>query len=358
MRPSQLGVWPPLPPGVYLRHPAPVLPFPLQEPGCRLFRKARHALFEGVRALGLEPGDEVLMPAYHHGSEVEALIRAGVGCRFYDPTSALEPDADELDALLGPRVRALYLIHYLGFPQDAPGWLAWCRQRGLMLIEDAAQAWLGSIAGRPLGSFGDLAIFCLYKTVGVPDGAALLSVRPAAPSSDGHPLGTYKLARRHGAWLISRSGLLATVGVHLEGGWLPPQQELALGDTTAPPFSATGPLLRRLLKPDPRTSRQQNYRLLLEELADLTPTAFARLPAGAAPFAFPIQSDDKAGLLQRLQRHGISPLNLWAFPHPALPAERFPQAAELRSRLVGLPVHQELRSRDLERIVRAARGGR
>jgi CelD/BcsL family acetyltransferase involved in cellulose biosynthesis len=352
---TQLGVWPPLPPQAYLRRPAPSLPFPLSDPGCRLFRKGRHALYHGVRGLGLGDGDEVLMPAWHHGSEVEALLAAGVTPRFYDVGGDLAPDAGELEALLGPRVRALYLIHFLGFPQDAPGWLAWCRARGLLLLEDAAQGWLGSIGDRPLGSFGDLAIFSLYKTVAVPDSGALVSNRPPDPSFDGRSIGLYKVGRRHGAWAISRSALLAAVGVRLEGGWVAPEQELALGDPHTPPFRAVDLLLPRLLGGDPTAARQANYRVLLAELADHVPEPFARPPEGASPFAFPVQDADKAGLLARLKEHGISPLDFWAYPHPALAAERFPNAARLRRRLVGLPVHQHLRRGDLERIVTAVR---
>jgi dTDP-4-amino-4,6-dideoxygalactose transaminase len=356
MRASQLGVWPPLPPHVYLRSPAPRLPFPFEEPGCRLFRKARHALHHGVRALGLGDGDEVLMPAWHHGSEVEALLRAGITPRFYEGGPGLEPDADELEGLLGPHVRALYLIHYLGFAQDSPGWLAWCRARGLLLLEDAAQGWLGSIGERPLGSVGDLAVFCPYKTVALPDIGVLVSSRPPDPRFAGRASGLYKLSRRHAAWLISRSALAAAVGVRLEGGRVPPEEEVALGEVDAPPFQVTGVLLPRLLGADPLRRRRANYRVLLSELAERVLEPFARLPEGASPFAFPVEADDKAPLLARLKKHGISPLDFWAFPHPALPAERFPLAARLRTRIVGLPVHQELRPHDLERIVTAVRG--
>jgi CelD/BcsL family acetyltransferase involved in cellulose biosynthesis len=350
---SQLGVWPPLPPHVYLHRPVPRLPFPIEEPGCRLFRKGRHALYYGVQALGLGDGDEVLMPAWHHGSEVEALLRAGITPRFYEVGSSLTPDADELEALLGPCVRALYLIHYLGFPQDAARWLAWCRARGLLLLEDAAQGWLGSIGDRPLGSFGDLSIFCLNKTVGFPDCGALLSGRPPDPPFYGRASGLYKLGRRHAAWLISRSALLAAVGTGMEGGWVSPEQEIALGEIHDPPFQAVGVLLPRLLSGDPSAKRRANYRMLLAELAEHVPEPFAQLPEGASPFTFPVEADDKARLLARLKEHGISPLNFWALPHPALPVERFPLTA--RRHIVGLPVHQELRLQDLERIVTAVK---
>ena len=180
-----LEAWPPLPPGAWLRRPAARLPYPLEEESCALYSRARHALFLGLRALGLEAGDEVLMPAYHHGSEVEAAIRAGLSCAFYEGNERLEPDPEELGRLVGPRTRVLHLTHFLGFPQDAGRWRAWCDERGLLLVEDAAQAWLAQDASGPVGRAGDLVVFCLYKTLGVPDGAALVLRGAAAPAVPG-----------------------------------------------------------------------------------------------------------------------------------------------------------------------------
>src|SRR4028118_203378 len=143
----------PLPFAPYVRRPSTKLPFPFDDPRCRIFSRSRHGLFTGLRSLGLGTGDEVLVPAYHHGAEVEALIQAGIVCRFYDAGLHLEPDERELDALLGPRVRALYLTHVMGFPQDAAYWRSWCDKRELLLIEDAAQAWLSSRDGKSVGSY-------------------------------------------------------------------------------------------------------------------------------------------------------------------------------------------------------------
>ena len=122
---GRLSIWAPLRPGAYLRRPVSELPFPLEEPGCRLYEFARQRLFNGLEVLGLGPGDEVLVPAYNHGSEVEVLSRAGVTCRFFDSSEDLAPDEHVLERLLGPSTRALYLIHHLGFPQAAPRWRRW-----------------------------------------------------------------------------------------------------------------------------------------------------------------------------------------------------------------------------------------
>src|SRR6266498_5145150 len=100
---GRLDVWPPLSPVSHLRPPAGTGQFPLAEPGVALFARARHGLFLGVRALGLLPGDEILAPAYHHGSEIEALVQAGLEPRFYEATETLEPDEAELEQLLTAR---------------------------------------------------------------------------------------------------------------------------------------------------------------------------------------------------------------------------------------------------------------
>jgi dTDP-4-amino-4,6-dideoxygalactose transaminase len=351
---SRLSTRPPLPPATYVRRPTPtsILPFPFGQPYLQMFTKARYAIWHGVRALGLRPGDEVLMPAYHCGLEVEPIVRAGVVCRFYDLDESFEPRPNDLEDLLGLRSRALYLIHYLGFAQDSRSWLRWCRERGLLLIEDAAQAWLASTGGQPLGSFGDLAVFSLTKTLGVPDGGVLLSRRPLPPQPPGRGLGVKGIAERHAAWLLSRSNVLATLGARLDGSDedVPPDQEYALGNPDTPSVIATRALVRRLLGNDPRTKRQRNYRFLLDTLHDLVPKPFAQLPEDASPFVFPIETNDKAMLLTHLKERGIRALDFWSIPHPSLPPTGFPHTAGLRTRIVGLPVHQELRPSDLSRI--------
>jgi perosamine synthetase len=359
---GRLAVPPPLPPAVYRRQPARQLPFPLDQPGCVLFARGRHAIWHGVRALGLAPDAVVLVPAYHCSTEIEALLRAGVGCRFYEASDSLAPDEDELAELLDERVVALYLIHYLGFPQDVVRWRRWCDAHGLLLIEDAAQGWFGTIDGRPMGSFGDLSIFTLYKTLGVPDGAAVLPRQwlRAPPRRGALRLGTVGI--RHAEWLLSRSALLTAVADrwHSDLQWVhrevdPAMTSYVLGDPDSPPARSTRFLLPRLIDPTVAERRRANYRRLLDELGDAVAKPFARLSDGASPWAFMIDTADKQGFMERLLRHRIRALNFWSEPHPSLPAETFPRAASLRARLVGIPVHQELRERDLARLGPAVR---
>lgn len=344
----------PLPLSVWARPRSASLPFPLGEPTCRLFSRGRHALWHGIRAAGLVPGDEVLAPAYHHGSEIETLIRSGLRCRFYEATETLEPDEGELGHLLGPRTRALHLTHHLGFPQDAERWRRWCDDRGLVLIEDAAQAWLATRAGRPVGAAGDFAIFCLYKTFGIPDGAALYARSPLSGSVDDRSLALGAIAFDHALWLTTRSAFLSRIAerFYRQRRYVA-ERDFALGDPSRGPSAATVVALPRVVRVDAAARRRANYLCLLLVLGDRAPAAFRRLPAGASPFVFPIESEDKPNTLRRLRSCGVRAIDVWSVPHPALPVDDFPGAASLRAKVIGLPVHQEMREQDVASVVDA-----
>ena len=161
-----LELWPSLDAPSPLRRSTREASFPLAEPSCRLFAKGRHALWYGIRIAGIGGGgEESLAPAFNCGSEIESLVRAGLIPRFYEATETLQPDQAELETLVGPRTRALLLIHYLGFPQDGRRWRTWCDKRGLLLVEDCAHMWHANTFERPhVGSYGDIAIYSLSKT--------------------------------------------------------------------------------------------------------------------------------------------------------------------------------------------------
>ena len=349
-----VSVWPPLSPAAWLRRPAEPAPFPLGGPGCRLYRLGRDAVWHGVRALGLSAGDQVLMPAYHAGPEVEALLRAGLDVAFYAGDEDLAPDASELEGLLGPRTRMLSVVHYIGFPQQISRWRSWCDERGILLLEDAAQAWLARGEGGPVGSTGDLALWSVYKTLGTPDGA-LAVCRAPLPESRGSPgTGAPKLAKLHAAWLGQRRG-----GVRrLRRGGEPEEFDASahneLADPDRPAARATDPLLRRLSRPELPEERRRNYRILLGDLSEHVPPPFGELPAGASPWFLPVRTADKRGMIAHLADRGIGAMDFWSVPHPALEVAAFPQVAARRASTIALPVHQELRRRDLARIAAAA----
>src|SRR3954464_2427920 len=155
--------------------PAAVAPlvFPFDQPGLRYRYFARNSVWDAVRMLALE-GRKVLVPAYHHGVELETLLAAGVEPVFFRVDGQMR--ADFADARTkGAGAAALYVIHYAGFPQDMEAARQLARELGVPVIEDCALALLSRDGEKPLGSFGDVSVFCLYKTLPVPNGGALLA---------------------------------------------------------------------------------------------------------------------------------------------------------------------------------------
>jgi dTDP-4-amino-4,6-dideoxygalactose transaminase len=358
--PPRLYVWPPLSPGVYVKKPQDQLPFPLGLPNSRLFSRARHGLWHGVRALGLGPGDRILVPGYNNGAEVEAIESAGPGCVFYDIDGDLQPDEKHLEGLLGPKVKALYLIHYFGFPQQTLKWRAWCDERRLLLIEDAAMAWLSSVDDRPVGSVGDLAIFCLYKSVGLPDGGCVTSSVPLDSPSSRQDLGLQMVAIRHASWLAQRMGPVAALHAavsrfspKLSRLSFSPGHEFDLGDPNSPPCRATLRLIPRVADQTVASRRRDNYRRMLEELTGIVHPIVSELPEGTSPVGFPIWAtpEQQHRLEVTLSPMGVFGTRFWPNLHPSVPTNTLDGAHFVRKNSFVLPIHQELRSADLNRIV-------
>jgi dTDP-4-amino-4,6-dideoxygalactose transaminase len=295
------------------------------------------------------------MPAYHCGTEVGPVVDRGLVPRFWGGTDDLEPDEGELERLLGPRTRGLYLIHHLGFAQDAARWRAWCDVRGLLLLEDAAPSWPGRRDGRPLGSWGDLAIFSPWKMFGLPEGGALLCDDPPAPLAARPPAPRRELAMGFARWPAQRTSLAlrGRRGEVTESEPPDPAEEYAVHDPDRGLSAASWEIMRRLWADDFAARRRANYEWLLERVGERITPPFDRSPGEGCPFELPVTTADKRAFGAHLAERGIAAVDYWSTPHPALPADAFAALAERRATTLVLPVHQGLRRRDLERVAAA-----
>jgi perosamine synthetase len=116
-----------------------------------------------VRAAGIGPGDEVLVPSLTIISCGQAIVNAGakpvpVDCDPDDWNAHL----DNFRERASPKTRAIMLVHLYGSCGDLDPILSWAHDAGLTVIEDASQALGLSYDGRPCGSFGDVSVFSLY----------------------------------------------------------------------------------------------------------------------------------------------------------------------------------------------------
>jgi dTDP-4-amino-4,6-dideoxygalactose transaminase len=130
-------------------------------------------------ALGIGPGDEVIVPANTFVATVEAVCAVGARPRFVDvQPDTLEVDPDAVAAAIGPRTAAVMAVHLFGQMVDLDRLVPLARRHGIALIEDAAQAHGARFGGRRAGSVGAAAGFSFYpgKNLGaLGDGGAVVS---------------------------------------------------------------------------------------------------------------------------------------------------------------------------------------
>jgi len=121
------------------------------------------ALDIAVAALGLGPGDEVIMPTFTIISCAQAIVRSGAVPVLVDSDPATWNMAtDQIEAKITERTKAIMAVHIYGLPSDMAHILRLASQYNLRVIEDAAQAIGQTYGGKPCGSFGDLSIVSFY----------------------------------------------------------------------------------------------------------------------------------------------------------------------------------------------------
>lgn len=137
------------------------------------------AIYLALRALGVGPGDEVLVPANTFIATAEAVSLTGAKPVFVDVDArSYNMDPAQVLARLTPATRALLPVHLYGRPADMSALREIAGQRGLLMVEDAAQAHLASHGGLPVGAFSQAACFSFYpgKNLGAyGDGGAVVT---------------------------------------------------------------------------------------------------------------------------------------------------------------------------------------
>lgn len=114
-------------------------------------------------ALGIGPGDEVIVPAQTHVATAHAVELTGARAVFVDSDLTTGNIAiDRIEAAISPRTRAIAVVHYLGVPVDMPPVVEIARCHGLFLLEDCALALGARLDGRHVGLHGDAGVFSFY----------------------------------------------------------------------------------------------------------------------------------------------------------------------------------------------------
>ena len=329
----------------------------------------RGALHLAARVLGLE-GREVLVPAYHHGVEVDALVAAGAHPAFYAVGARWRVDVEDLERHIGPRTRALVLTHFAGFPGPARQMRALADRYGLVLIEDCAQALLSMDGECPVGSTGDAAVFSLRKTLPVPHGGALVfngarayQLPPLAMPAAGPTLrGLWSRALLRGEFRLPGQGR----ALRRLGRWFsrnlptgrPRVDDRARRSGRAQLELGVSPLVVRIVRAHELVRvverRRRNFFHLLGALRGVAPPLVSELPPGVCPLFYPLWVPDRDEALARLRMDNVEARPGWPRFHPRCDGGEFPEAGRLRAHVLELPCHQDLGPEHVAYVARAA----
>lgn len=129
----------------------------------------------------LQAGDEVIMPSFTFVSTANAVVLRGAVPVFVDiDPKTLNIDPGQVEKAVTDKTKAIFAVHYAGFPADMDALAHIARKHDLLLVEDAAQALGSTYKDRPAGSLGDMAAFSFHETKNIisGEGGALTIMRP------------------------------------------------------------------------------------------------------------------------------------------------------------------------------------
>jgi dTDP-4-amino-4,6-dideoxygalactose transaminase len=164
------------------------------------------ALHMAVLALGIGPGDEVIVPSLTFIADVNVVRMVGAEPVLADCASLSDWNIDPADVekKITPRTKAVMIVHYAGYPCKMDEITALCKARGIHLIEDCAHSPGATYKGRHCGSFGDVGCFSFFtnKNLSVGEGGMYVVRDEALHRAGGylrsHGMSTLTLDRHKG----------------------------------------------------------------------------------------------------------------------------------------------------------------
>jgi 8-amino-3,8-dideoxy-alpha-D-manno-octulosonate transaminase len=168
------------------------------------------ALTTALAALGIGPGDEVILPAWSWYSCFNSIVMHGALPVFAESDESFNLDPDDLESKITSQTKAIMVVHTMGCPADMDAIMSVARGKGVKVLEDCAQSLGASYKGKPLGSIGDVGIysFQIAKTITSGEGGGLVT---------NDPLLYERAARYHDLGILRPPHQALLGGARLEG---------------------------------------------------------------------------------------------------------------------------------------------
>ncbi|MBI1942166.1 MAG: DegT/DnrJ/EryC1/StrS family aminotransferase [Betaproteobacteria bacterium] len=299
------------------------------------------ALHFALRAAGVGPGDEVVMPAFTFVATAEAASYTGARPVFADideATFCLDPRS--LEASLTPRTRAVIAVHLYGHCAAMAQIAEICRSRSLVLVEDCAQSLGADYDGRRAGAWGDFGCFSFYptKNLAAAGDAGMITARDARHAE------RLRMLRHHGS---SRSYLHDILGYNSR-----------LDELQAAILRVKLGSLERF-----NAGRAAIARHYLEHLSDLGLRLPADNPRGRHVWhQFTVRSEKREALRAALELVGIASMIYYPVPlhrQPLYAADcaglSLPVTEAAARTVLSLPIFPQLAEDQLRRVCKTIR---
>jgi len=357
-----------------------VCTFPIIEGRRPLYvTSGRIALAVILKEIGVTAGSKVLIPAYNCVSMVLPVTFLGGSPVFYRVNRDLSPNVEDLENKIDKDVKCIVIAHYFGFPQKIESLVEIASRHSLKMIEDCAHAFFGTYKNQSLGSFGDYAICSPWKFLPLFDGGCILSRDDELTNKSlvggsamfqvkalSNTIETSLAAGRFGFL----NGILR-IPFSLKDWLLRAAKRNRLVDLDgAAPISAQGSsefeakwmyvrmsrwshwIMRHVSLSRVVHKRRQNYRKMLAAFSgnERCRPLYPELPENVVPYVFPLYVTDGDAVYGRLRM-----MNVPVFRWDDIPDNVCETSTEYQSRLIQLPIHQELSATELERLIHAVK---
>lgn len=310
---------------------------------CVAVANGTDAIEIALQAIGIEPGDQVIVPANTFLATAEGVSNIGAVPVFVDnDPETYNIDPSKIEERITPKTKAIIPVHLYGLPAEMDEIMAISKKHGLKVMEDCAQAHGATYRGRKVGTFGDAATFSFYpsKNLGAFGDAGGIA------TNDSDTAAQARLIANHGQFAKNRHTIVG--------------RNSRMDGIQAAVLSVKLPHLDSWLD-----ARRENAELYNELLAD----ADIRVPQ-ASPHSthtyhlYVVQVPHRESVQAKLAEAGIesglhypTPVPLMeAYEHLGYSSDDFPVAASQMNRILSLPMYAELTEEQIRHVCNTLKG--
>lgn len=312
-----------------------------------------HALHLAYLALGIGAGDEVIVPSLTFVATANSVLYTGAEVRFAEiiGTDELNISPADIEKQITARTRAICVVHYGGYPCRMPEILEIAARNGLAVIEDAAHAHGASLAGRAMGTWGDVGCFSFFsnKNLATGEGGMLVTNRDDIAEK-------VRVLRSHGmttlTWDRHQGHAYSYDVVALGNNYRLDEIRSALGLVQ----------LRKLVRNNARRKAiTERYRAAVLDLSDSgIALPFLESLGLSSYHIFPLllpEGLDRQRFMESMRQRGVQtsihypPIHRFTYYHQRYGGLSLPLTENIAAREVTLPLYPTMRDEEVEWVL-------